>query len=54
MPVATTAIGKAGAKNAAILAEQILALVDSNLREKLAEFKKAQEKKVIEKDSALQ
>ena len=47
MPVVTVAIGKAGAKNAAILAEQILALVDSNLREKLAEFKKAQEKKVL-------
>ncbi len=54
VPVATVAIGKAGAKNAAILAVQILALTDSNLREKLAEFKKAQGKKVIEKDSALQ
>ena len=54
VPVATVAIGKAGAKNAAILAVQILALADSNLREKLADFKKAQEKKVIEKDSALQ
>jgi len=53
VPVATVAIGKAGAKNAAILAVQILALADSNLREKLADFKKAQEKKVIEKDSAL-
>ena len=54
VPVATVAIGKAGAKNAAILAVQILALADSNLREKLADFKKAQEKKVVEKDSALQ
>jgi len=54
VPVATVAIGKAGAKNAAILAVQILALADSNLREKLAEFKKAQKKKVIEKDSSLQ
>jgi 5-(carboxyamino)imidazole ribonucleotide mutase len=53
VPVATVAIGKAGAKNAAILAVQILALADSNLREKLADFKKAQEKKVIEKDSAI-
>ena len=53
VPVATVAIGKAGAKNAAILAVQILALADSSLREKLAEFKKAQGKKVIEKDSAL-
>jgi len=54
VPVATVSIGKAGAKNAAILAVQILALADSNLREKLAVFKKTQEKKVIEKDSAIQ
>jgi phosphoribosylaminoimidazole carboxylase PurE protein len=53
VPVATVAIGKAGAKNAAILAAQILALSDNKLSEKLAEFKKAQKKKVIEKDSAL-
>ena len=54
VPVAAMAIGKAGAKNAAIFAVQILALTDKKLREKLAEFKKAQAKKVIEKDSALQ
>jgi len=54
VPVATVAVGKAGAKNAAILAIQILALSDKILAEKLAEFKKAQEQKVIEKDSALQ
>jgi phosphoribosylaminoimidazole carboxylase PurE protein len=53
VPVATVAVGKAGAKNAAILAVQILALSDEGLAEKLAEFKKTQEKKVIEKDSAL-
>jgi phosphoribosylaminoimidazole carboxylase PurE protein len=53
VPVATVAIGKAGAKNAAILATQILALADDGLAAKLAEFKKTQEKKVIEKDSAL-
>jgi phosphoribosylaminoimidazole carboxylase PurE protein len=53
VPVATVAIGKAGAKNAAILAMQILALSDDSLAAKLAEFKKTQEKKVIEKDSAL-
>jgi 5-(carboxyamino)imidazole ribonucleotide mutase len=40
IPVATVAIGKAGAKNAAILAAQILALADSALKQKLAEFKK--------------
>ncbi len=54
VPVATVAIGKAGAKNAAILAVQILALSDKALAEKLSEFKKSQEKKVIEKDSAMQ
>jgi len=54
VPVATMAIGKAGAKNAAILAVQILALSDESLGEKLAEFKKAQRKNGIEKDSALQ
>jgi phosphoribosylaminoimidazole carboxylase PurE protein len=64
VPVATVAIGKAGAKNAAILAVQILALSDKALADKLAQFKKQQAKlvrrsrsedgKVIEKDSALQ
>ena len=54
VPVATVAIGKAGAKNAAILAVQILGLSDKSLAEKLIEFKKAQAKKVIEKDNALQ
>jgi len=54
VPVATMAIGKAGAKNAAVFAVQILALSDRELAGKLAEFKKAQEKEVIEKDSARQ
>jgi len=53
VPVATMALGKAGAKNAAILAVQILALSDEKLRRKLTEFKTAQEKQVIEKDAAL-
>ncbi len=53
VPVATMAIGKAGAKNAAVFAVQILALSDEKLCKKLADFKKEQEKKVIEKDSSL-
>ncbi len=53
VPVATVAIGKAGAQNAAILAVQILALADAALRERLHEFKKKQEQKVREKDAAL-
>jgi phosphoribosylaminoimidazole carboxylase PurE protein len=54
VPVATVAIGKPGAKNAAVLAVQILALSDETLAKKLDDFKKRQEEKVIEKDSALQ
>jgi len=54
VPVATMAIGAAGAKNAAILAVQILALTDEQLGEKLAKFKKTQGEKVIKKDSSLQ
>lgn len=54
VPVATVAIGKAGAKNAAVLAVQILALADAGLREKLHKFKRNQEQKVREKDAGLQ
>jgi len=54
VPVATVAVGKAGAKNAAILAVQILALSDERLAKKLAEFRAVQTKKVIEKDAKLQ
>ena len=39
VPVATVAIGKAGAKNAAILAVQILAVSDEGLAGKLVEDK---------------
>jgi phosphoribosylaminoimidazole carboxylase PurE protein len=54
VPVATMGIGKAGAKNAAVLAVQILALSDDRLAKKLPEFKRLQGKKLIEKDSELQ
>ncbi|MFC1576604.1 5-(carboxyamino)imidazole ribonucleotide mutase [Candidatus Omnitrophota bacterium] len=40
IPVATLAIGKAGAKNAAILAVEILALGDKRLKSKLVAHKK--------------
>ena len=39
VPVATVAIGSAGAKNAAVLAAQILALADSALQIKLDDLK---------------
>ncbi len=53
VPVATMGVGKAGAKNAAILAVQILALADADLRSKLADFRQSQEQKVREKDEKL-
>ncbi len=40
IPVATVAIGSAGAKNAAVLAAEILALSDPAVKEKLREFRK--------------
>lgn len=45
IPVATVAIG--GAKNAAILAVEILALQDDSLREKLEKYRKEQADKII-------
>ncbi len=53
VPVATMAIGKAGAKNAAVFAVKILALNDNFLSEKLETFKINQKKTVLDKDSAL-
>ena len=47
VPVATVAIN--GAKNAAILAVQILAVHDENLRQKLVQYKKEMNDKVLEK-----
>lgn len=46
VPVATMAIGKAGATNAAVLAVQILAIGDDALTSKLVEFKRALADKV--------
>jgi 5-(carboxyamino)imidazole ribonucleotide mutase len=48
VPVATLAIGKAGAKNAALLAVSILALSDPDLRRKLHAFRDAQTQTVRE------
>ena len=50
VPVATMAIGKAGATNAAVLAAQILAVSDASLGEKLVQYKAALAKRV--EDSA--
>lgn len=54
IPVATVAVGKAGARNAAILAVQILALSDASLRQKLQEHRTALAEGVEEADRRLQ
>ncbi len=54
VPVATMAVGKAGAKNAAILAAQILALASSKLQERLEHYKEELAEKVAEKAATLQ
>ena len=54
IPVATVAVGKVGARNAGILAAQIIGLSDSALAEKLVQFKKKMADKVLEKDAKLQ
>lgn len=47
VPVATLAIGAAGAKNAGLLAVSILALGDEKLREALERFRSEQTEKVL-------
>ncbi len=49
IPVATMAVGKAGAKNAAIYAAQILALNDSKIAKALKDYKKKMAKEVEKK-----
>jgi len=54
IPVATVAIGKAGAKNAAYLAGQILATADQALAQRIRDDRQANAEAVIAKDAALQ
>lgn len=53
VPVACMGIGKPGAKNAAVLAAQILALGDEGLTAKLADFKRDQTEAVRAKNEKL-
>jgi len=53
IPVATMAIGKAGAKNGALLAVAILALRDGDLREKLRAYRKRLADEVEKKQATL-
>ena len=54
IPVGTVAIGKAGAKNAAYLAAQILALQDAKLAAAIAAEREQMTRSVRAKDAALQ
>lgn len=54
VPVACTAIGKVGAKNAAILAAQIIALQDGNITKKLREQRELRQDALKEADKKLQ
>ncbi|MGY1490265.1 5-(carboxyamino)imidazole ribonucleotide mutase [Methylobacillus pratensis] len=48
IPVATFAIGEAGAANAGLFAAAILATTDAGLAQKLAEFRAAQSSRVLD------
>jgi len=54
IPVATMAIGKAGAKNAGLFAVQILALLEPHLAELLLHYRDDMDKEMEKKDADLQ
>lgn len=53
VPVASMAIGSAGAKNAALLALEILALTDTRLGQQLIAYREEQIKLVLESEQSL-
>ncbi len=53
VPVATMAIGKAGAKNAAILATQILGVKSPDIRARVSTYKKEIAERVMEKNKRI-
>ncbi|MDF2068523.1 5-(carboxyamino)imidazole ribonucleotide mutase [Bacillus sp. Cr_A10] len=54
VPVATVAIGKAGATNAGLLAAQILSITDSEVEHKLEKRREDTKNKVLESNGELQ
>lgn len=54
IPVATVAVGSAGAKNAGYLAAQMLALADAALGQRLMADREANQAKIAEQNDALQ
>jgi len=53
IPVATMAVGKPGAKNAALFAGQILASSDARLRQKLSKLRLKMQREVVLKEKKL-
>jgi phosphoribosylaminoimidazole carboxylase PurE protein len=53
IPVATVAIGKAGAKNSAILAIQMLSISDENMADKFCKYRANLTNEVLEKNKNL-
>jgi 5-(carboxyamino)imidazole ribonucleotide mutase len=54
IPVATTAIGKAGARNAGLLAASILAVSDTELYQKLKDLRASMAARITQDDDSLQ
>jgi len=54
IPVATVAIGKAGAKNAGYLAAQILGVADQSMADKVKAEREANAKALLAKDEVMQ
>jgi 5-(carboxyamino)imidazole ribonucleotide mutase len=54
VPVACAAIGEAGARNAGLLAVEILAIADRRLEGRLLAYRRDLEREVVRKDAALQ
>lgn len=53
VPVATVGIGKAGARNAALLAVEMLALADETLLARLRQYRNDMKKAVLEEDDGI-
>lgn len=54
IPVATVAVGEFGAKNAAVLAVEILAIADPDLRKRLQDYRAKMAEAVLARDAKLQ
>jgi len=53
VPVATMGVGKVGAKNAALLAAEILSLSDETMQERLTQYRQDMKMNVLEADESI-